>query len=162
MSTHVAILRWPEDAETVDQLRLTGAPRLLLVAPGVDAPACTECGEDWIRLPATDEDLRVRAATVAARAARHVAHPEVTPDGRIVFGDHWAPLSTIEGSLAAVLCDNFGSVVSHSSLDEGCGGRSLSPNAIRVHMMRLRKRIAPVGLAVRTVHGRGYLLELAA
>jgi hypothetical protein len=28
-----------------------------------------------------------------------------------------------------------------------------------VHMLRLRRRIAPVGLAIKTVRSRGYLLE---
>ena len=35
----------------------------------------------------------------------------------------------------------------------------MTANVVRVHMMRLRKRILPLGLVVRTVHGRGYLLE---
>jgi DNA-binding response OmpR family regulator len=31
-----------------------------------------------------------------------------------------------------------------------------------VHVVRLRRRIAPLGLAIRTVRSRGYLLEEAA
>jgi DNA-binding response OmpR family regulator len=30
---------------------------------------------------------------------------------------------------------------------------------VRVQVMRLRKRIRPLGLVVRTVRGRGYVLE---
>ena len=44
-------------------------------------------------------------------------------------------------------------------LTGGVADHVLTPNAVRVHVMRLRKRIAPMGLAIQTVHGRGYLLE---
>ena len=33
-------------------------------------------------------------------------------------------------------------------------------NALDVHMLRLRRRIAPLGLEVRTVRSRGYLLQM--
>ena len=32
-------------------------------------------------------------------------------------------------------------------------------DALDVHMLRLRRRIAPIGLAIKTVRSRGYLLE---
>jgi DNA-binding response OmpR family regulator len=34
-------------------------------------------------------------------------------------------------------------------------------NALDVHVLRLRRRLHPVGLAIRTVRSRGYLMELA-
>jgi len=33
-------------------------------------------------------------------------------------------------------------------------------NALDVHILRLRRRIAPLGLEVRTVRSRGYLLQI--
>ena len=61
---------------------------------------------------------------------------------------------------AGVLLDRFGAVVSRDNLSRtgwpmGAPGR----NALDVHMLRLRRRIAPLGLAIRTVRSRGYLLE---
>jgi DNA-binding response OmpR family regulator len=35
-------------------------------------------------------------------------------------------------------------------------------NALDVHVLRLRRRIAPLGLEIRTVRARGYLLQAAA
>ena len=60
----------------------------------------------------------------------------------------------------AGLLDRFGAVVSREQLAKtgwprGAPGR----NALDVHMLRLRRRIAPVGLAIKTVRSRGYLLE---
>ena len=34
-------------------------------------------------------------------------------------------------------------------------------NALDVHVLRLRRRIAPLGLEIRTVRARGYLLQAA-
>ena len=58
------------------------------------------------------------------------------------------------------LLDRFGAVVSRDNLSRtgwptGAPGR----NALDVHMLRLRRRIGPLGLAIRTVRSRGYLLE---
>ena len=152
-------MRWPEDADNVELLRLLGSPRLLLVAPLAAAPESTDCCEDWVRLPATDEDVRIRAAAVASRAALHAPRPDVLGDGRIVFRDRWVALSQIEEAFLGTLSEKFGSVVPRSELLASCPDRAMTPNAIRVHVMRMRRRIGPLGLVVRTVHGRGYVLE---
>jgi DNA-binding winged helix-turn-helix (wHTH) protein len=61
------------------------------------------------------------------------------------------------------MLDRFGSVVSREALTKagwptGTGGR----NALDVHVLRLRRRLDGVGLAIRTVRARGYLLEVGA
>ena len=58
------------------------------------------------------------------------------------------------------LVGRFGAVVSRDQLaragwPEGAPGR----NALDVHVLRLRRRISPLGLAIKTVRSRGYLLE---
>ncbi len=155
LTGQVAIVHWPEDGDALELLRVHGTPRLLLVAPGAPAPVCTDLDEDWVRLPALDEDIRARSSMLARRTER----PIVSGDGRIVFRGEWAPLSNIEESLARVLAENFGSVVGGDVLATSCGDRSLTANAIRVHLARLRKRIKSLGLVVGTVRGKGYLLE---
>ena len=62
--------------------------------------------------------------------------------------------------LMSALLERMGAVVSREQLAKsgwprGAPGR----NALDVHMLRLRRRIAPVGLAIKTVRSRGYLLE---
>jgi DNA-binding winged helix-turn-helix (wHTH) protein len=61
------------------------------------------------------------------------------------------------------MLDRVGSVVSREALTKagwptGTGGR----NALDVHVLRLRRRLDGVGLAIRTVRARGYLLEAGA
>lgn len=156
----VAILRWPEEAGSLERLRAAGAPRLLLVAPEASAPETSACEEDWIRMPADDADVRARAATVARRATRHSPGPEVSGDGRIKFRDRWAPLSQTEEPLARALAENFGEVLDRGVVEKAAwGDRRPSANTVRVHITRLRRRIRPLGLVVRTVHGRGYVME---
>lgn len=152
----VALVRWPEEAGSIERLRAAGTPRLLLVAPDAMPPSGTDCDEDWIRLPAPDRDVRVRTLALAARAARHSPSPEVKGDGRIAFRDRWVALSQTEEAIVRLLVDSFGEVVDNDALARGLG---MSDNAMRVQIMRLRNRIRPVGLVVRTVRGRGYVLE---
>ena len=69
-------------------------------------------------------------------------------------------LPPVEGRLARVLIDRLGAVVSRDALTragwpDGAPGR----NALDVHVLRLRRRLATVELAIRTVRSRGYLLE---
>ncbi|HEX2700484.1 MAG TPA: helix-turn-helix domain-containing protein [Acidimicrobiales bacterium] len=155
----VAILRWPEESAVLSDLRAAGTPRLLLVSPDEPAPAGTGCDEDWVRLPTSDDDVRVRAVALAARASRHSHRPQVKGDGRITYRGRWVALSEGEEHLCRILADQLGEVVAPEAMVAVSAGQNLSSGAIRLHIMRLRKRLQPLGLAVRTVRSRGYLME---
>jgi two-component system, OmpR family, response regulator len=156
----VVVLRWPEEIVSVERLRAVGTPRLLLVAPASPPPEHDDCDEEWIRLPADDADLRVRLATVAARATRHAAGPVAKDDGRLVFRGRWIALSAIRNSLARALVERFGEVVPAEELMAGAWpDGDPSDTALRVHLSRLRREIAPLGLHLGTVPSRGYVLE---
>ena len=78
--TDVVLVRWPEETERLERLRAAGAPRLLLVGEDLAAPEPVDPLEDWIRLPAAEDDLRVRVSTLASRAGRTAvgARPSTT------------------------------------------------------------------------------------
>ena len=127
---------------------------------GTAPPVAASDLEDWIRLPAHDGDLQARVEGLRARAARGLAAPELDLDGVLRLDGRWVSLPPVEGRLTAALLDRFGAVVSRDSLaragwPDGAPGR----NALDVHMLRLRRRVAPLALAIRTVRSRGYLLE---
>jgi DNA-binding response OmpR family regulator len=155
---HVAILRWPEEAAVVAYLRAEGQPRLLLVAPDVAAPPSSGWDEDWIRLPAREDDVRNRADALRARAVPNL-RPEVSVDGRLSVGARWVALSPTEATMARTLCSCFGEVVTTEDLLVGDHDRVLTPTALRVHLTRLRKRLRPIGLGIRPVRGCGYVLD---
>jgi DNA-binding response OmpR family regulator len=69
-------------------------------------------------------------------------------------------LPPVEARLTSALLARYGAVVAREALGragwpEGAPGR----NALDVHMLRLRRRLSPLSLAIRTVRSRGYLLE---
>jgi two-component system OmpR family response regulator len=138
-----------------------GTARLLLVEDGEAPPECEDCLEDWVRVPTNEADVRARVAGLDARARAHVSIvPELDADGVLRFADRWASLPPVEARLARALVDRFAAVVSRDALSragwpEGSPGR----NALDVHVLRLRRRLAPLGLVIRTVRCRGYLLE---
>jgi hypothetical protein len=158
----VVLLRWPEEETRLERLRAAGAPRLLLVGEELGPPESVDPLEDWIRLPAAEDDLRARVATLAARAGRALAAPTVDGDGLLRYRSRWVTLSPVERALAAALVDRFGAVVGRDTLvRRAWPGGSPTRNALDVHMLRLRRRIAGLGLEVRTVRARGYLLQAA-
>jgi DNA-binding response OmpR family regulator len=157
----VVLVRWPEEEVQLEELRARGTPRLLLVDGSLAAPSPVDALEDWIRLPAAEDDLRTRVATLAARARTGNA-PTIDDDGLLRYGDRWVTLSPVERSLAAALVDRFGAVVGRDTLSRRAWpGGSPTRNALDVHMLRLRRRIAVLSLEVRTVRARGYLLQAA-
>jgi DNA-binding response OmpR family regulator len=156
----VALVRWPREEHRRLVLRDAGAPRLLLVETG-PPPVPTDVLEDWIRVPADDVDLAARVEGLSRRAAARVRPvPSLDGDGVLRLDDQWVSLPPVEARLTRALLDRLGAVVSRDSLGragwpQGAPGR----NALDVHMLRLRRRLGPVGLAIRTVRSRGYLLE---
>ena len=138
-------------------------PRLLLIEDGVVPPDAADCLEDWVRVPASEVDVRARTAALARRAAAHgtsASVPDLDADGVLRFGGGWVSLPPVEARLMRVLLERFGAVVSRDALaragwPEGAPGR----NALDVHMLRLRRRLDPLALAIRTVRSRGYLME---
>jgi hypothetical protein len=159
----VVLLRWPHDRERRDALHRAGLPRLLLVEDGIAPPVTAFELEDWIRVPAAEADLHARMEGLRARLARSAALPELDHDGVLRLDGRWVSLPPVEARLTNALLDRFGAVVSRDSLakagwPEGAPGR----NALDVHMLRLRRRVSSLALAIRTVRSRGYLLERVA
>lgn len=160
----VVLVRWPSEADRRRQLQHDGVPRLLLVEEGHPPPHPEDCLEDWIRVPADDVDVRLRVDGLSARSSQHVTEtPDLDPDGVLRFSSAWVSLPPVEARLARALVDRYGAVVGREALGtagwpDGAPGR----NALDVHVLRLRRRLATVGLSIKTVRSRGYLLEPAA
>jgi DNA-binding response OmpR family regulator len=159
----VVLVRWPAEAARRDELKQEGRPRLLLLEGGAAPPADSPDDlEDWIRVPAGDADLRARVDGLQRRIETRAAAPALDDDGVLRLGDRWVSLPPVEARLTAALLDRYGAVVSRDALARagwpaGAPGR----NALDVHMLRLRRRLSPLALAIRTVRSRGYLLERA-
>ncbi len=140
------------------------------VPPG--RPGCCSWGPTsrpptrWIR-SRTGSGCRPRTATCgpgSRRSRRGVerrpGRPRSTTTACCASGDGWVSLSPVERALAAragraVRCGRRSRVAG----SPGVAGGAPTRNALDVHVLRLRRRIAPLGLEVRTVRSRGYLLQ---
>jgi DNA-binding response OmpR family regulator len=157
----VVLVRWPDERARRERLRDEQKPRLLLVDEEAPPPHTSDVYEDWVRLPAADADVRARVASLQARIAQlGPILPTIDTDGVLRFGGGWVSIPPVEARLIQTLIERFGTVVGREVLTRaGWPERQPGRNALDVHVLRLRRRIEPLGLAVRTVRSRGYLLE---
>jgi DNA-binding response OmpR family regulator len=155
----VAVVHWPQERAVREQLQAMGLARLLLLGADTEPAAVTEALEDWIREPVDDRDLEARLTTLGARVAR-TGRPRVDGRGRIGHRDRRVALSPIEYELATILVSRFGKVVEERELVAPVWGTLPGGSgALRVHLTRLRRRLAGIGLEVQAVRTKGYVLQ---
>jgi len=159
MTADVVVVHWPEQRDEIPRLAEQRVPRLLLVAPAADPPEAGDVLQDWVRLPGDERDVRARLSGLRRRAALEKP-PMVDDHGRLVFRRAWVQLSPIHERLARRLLAAPDEVVPEKELfEEGWPGGQPSSNTLRVHLHRLRRHIAPVGLEIRGVRGEGWVLQ---
>ena len=161
MDTDVRILRWPDQADEADRLARLEAPRLLIVESGGAPPTETSCVADWLRLPADDEDLRARLVALAERAARHPSKPVVDGYGQLSYRGTTVFLSSVDERLTKILVENFGHPIPAEDLIPRVWPQHGTNENLRVHISRLRHRIAPLGLNITNIKSHGYLMREA-
>ena len=83
---------------------------------------------------------------------------------RVTVNEQALDLSAKELAVLEVLLQRAGSVVSKEQLIEHMYGwdEEVSQNAMEVNVHRLRKKLEPSGVNIRTIRGLGYLLEIKA
>jgi DNA-binding response OmpR family regulator len=156
----VALIQWPSDESLRVELAELGQPRLLLVDSEADAPLCIDVLEDWVRLPVSRDDRNARIETLLTRAgATDPDVPSLNGNGTLEYHDRTTQLSAIQADLAHTMIQRFGAVVSREALAAAAWpGADATDNNLDVTIGRLRRQIEPVGLRIRTVRSRGYLL----
>jgi two-component system OmpR family response regulator len=77
------------------------------------------------------------------------------------LGDERLEISPRETAILEILLQNRGRVVSKARLTEHLSSweAEVTFNAIDIAMHRLRKKLEPAGVNVRTIRGLGYLIE---
>jgi Transcriptional regulatory protein, C terminal len=156
----VEIVRWPEELDRDSELAREGRLRLLLVAPGAAPPSEWDTDTDWIRLPAIDEDIWSRVAGLRRRV-QQLPLPRLDEYGVLWRDPSWVCLSPTEARLFELLLEKPGRVCSREGLARSGWPEGLAnERSVDVYIKRMRRRIAPLGLAIRTVRQRGYFLEL--
>lgn len=157
----VSLIRWPaEEADRADLARRR-RPRLLLVESDAEPPCCSDVLEDWIRLPASPRDTHARLRTLEARTEEvEPPVPALEATDTIAHRSARIQLTPVQARLIRPLLDRYGAVVNRETLTRRAwpaGGAS--NNTLDVNMVRLRRRLQELGLHIRTVRSRGYLLS---
>jgi two-component system OmpR family response regulator len=158
----VACVYWPAEAERLEHLRSTRVPRLVIVEHGLP-PTSPDVLEDWLRMPVDESDLRIRIANLRARAARRASGISIE-DGVLRVRDHVVFLPPIETRLATALIERVDAVIGRDALARRGwpGDAPADRTVLDVHIAKLRRLLAGTGVTIRTVHGRGYLMQLVA
>jgi DNA-binding response OmpR family regulator len=94
---------------------------------------------------------------------RRLPLPRLDEYGVLWRDPSWVSLSPIEGQILATLLEKPGVVCSRETLARNAWPDGVqSCRSVDMCVKRLRRRIEPLGLAIRTVRQRGYFLELDA
>ncbi|MCP3820205.1 winged helix-turn-helix domain-containing protein [Streptomyces sp. A3M-1-3] len=91
--------------------------------------------------------------------------PTLDSAGTLSFGQQSITISNAQTELMELLIEHFGEVVYRHELAQRLAERVPMPmvtrNSLDLHIMRLRRRLSPMDLVIRTAWGRGYVLENA-
>jgi two-component system OmpR family response regulator len=162
--------------EALKRLRERGCPVPVLVLTALDGikervKALDLGADDYLAKPYSFEELDARIRALGRRshgtASPMVRHAQLTYDqaARVAFINGVAlDLSAREIALLEMLLQRAGRIVNKSQLvDHLCEwGDEISDNAIEVYVHRLRRKLTPAGVSIRTVRGLGYCMEKTA
>ena len=147
-------------------LILSGRERPEEKVTGLDLGA-----DDYLVKPFSLNELLARVRALLRRG-RNAAVPTLTYGGlsfdtvgrTAAVEGRALPLSLQETGVLEALLNRFGRVVSKEQLVEQLYSydKEVSQNAIEVYVHRVRKKLTGAGVSVRTLYGRGYLLDYTA
>jgi two-component system OmpR family response regulator len=154
-------LRSAQDATPV--LVLTARDHVNERVYGLDLGA-----DDYLAKPFAMAELgaRVRALLrrVQMRSSPRITHGPLSLDKaarRAYLAGEPLDLTAREWAVLEVLLQKVEKIVSKDSIVHWVSGwdSDLSPNAVEVYVSRLRAKLEPAGIRIRTVRGFGYMLE---
>ena len=162
-----------DGTELLERLRSRGAAVPVLVLTARDALQDRVSGldlgaDDYLVKPFDLPELEARVRALLRRQRPSLSGRLRLGDllidltGRSVYhGDQRVELSGREFGVLELLARRAGRVVSKEQILESLTGwdEDVGPNAIEVYIHRLRRKLEPCGLAIRTIRGLGYLLD---
>ena len=159
--------------DVLRRLRAKGSTTPVLILSGRDADdervhGLDSGADDYLVKPFSLNELEARVRALLRRS-HHTDSPWLrrarlsfdTVSRTVTIDDVSFELSAREVSLLEALFVHFGQIVSKERLLEHAygNGDDVGLNTIEVYIHRLRKKVAGSGVSLRTVHGRGYVLE---
>lgn len=156
------MLTWPAQEELRAELHERRVPRLLVLEAGTSPPMAQDDLEDWIWLPADERDVFARLRHLAGRRRSGGLGPDtvtVGADGTTWISGHRLRLPPAEATILRCLADPPEHLCRRSDLDRAVwDGAPHARRSLDSRIFVLRRRIAPYGLVVHAVRGRGFVL----
>jgi DNA-binding response OmpR family regulator len=155
------------------RLRVHGGTHAVLVLTARDAVSdrvqgLTIGADDYLVKPFATEELVARISALARRGrqlkSRRIEYGPLSVDldrKRASLGGKALDLPQREHAILEYLFSNVDAVVSKERIAAAVASwdEHVSSNAIEVHVSRLRAKLDPSGIRIRTVRGLGYLVE---
>jgi two-component system OmpR family response regulator len=162
-----------EGYEVLRRLRRRGSKTPVLILTALDALEDRVKGldlgaDDYLTKPFDLPELEARVRALIRRGhsggGSLLSHGALTLDiagRRALLDGEPLELSAREIGVLEVLMLRSGRVVNKDQLAEELYGwdEEVSANAIEVYVHRLRRKLEPAGVTIRTIRGLGYLLE---
>jgi two-component system OmpR family response regulator len=160
--------------EVLKRLRRRGSHLPVMILTAREAIADRVAGldsgaDDYLPKPFAIAELQARLRALVRRhhggsaAARlELGRLQFDTTTRQVFLDgRETELSSREREVLSSLLHKAGKVVSKQALTAAMSSweATVGSNAVEVYIHRLRKKLEPAGIAIRTVRGLGYLIE---
>jgi DNA-binding response OmpR family regulator len=124
--------------------------------------------DDYLPKPYATEELLARVYALARRGralkSRIIEHGPLTIDldkKRAMLSGKPLDLPQREHAILEYLFSNVEAIVGKDKIAGAVASwnEEISANAIEVHMSRLRSKLEPSGIKIRTIRGLGYLVE---
>jgi two-component system OmpR family response regulator len=153
----------PDNGGPVPVLVLTARDAVEDRVRGLDLGA-----DDYMVKPFAMPELTARVRALLRRSQAHggprMAHGPLALDTaarRAFLRGEPLELAAREWAVLEVLLARVEKIVSKEAIIRSVAGweEELSPNAIEVYISRLRSKLEPAGIRIRTVRGFGYMLE---
>jgi two-component system, OmpR family, response regulator len=155
------------------RLRSRGGEQAVLVLTARDALADRVHGlklgaDDYLSKPFAPEELSARVSALARRGrairSRVIEHGPLTIDlarKRAIISGKPIDLPQREHAILEYLFSNIDAIVGKDKIAGAVASwdEHISANAIEVHISRLRAKLEPAGIRIRTVRGLGYIVE---
>ena len=158
----VPLIAWPAGEADRRHFAAEGRPRLLIVDTDSIPPTCVDELEDWVRYPVELVDVVARTTALRQRAERRIERPLLDEHGLLWRHGRWVSVPPAQLPLLELLVDRPGQITFTLALRTAyvAGGGSGDAVALKAALTRLGRRIAPLGLRLHTIPGRGSLLEI--
>ena len=158
--TDVEVLRWPDDAVRRWALANAHVPRLLVIDADVSAPLRVDDLEDVLCSSADAVEVAERLEALRRRAHLR-SRPTLDDHGLLRHDGRWVAIPDPQVPVVRLLVSRFTMLVPLDEVTRAYAdtGRSATARSVSSLVVRMKSKVAAVGLELSTLRRRGLVLD---